>query len=161
MIFLIVLILATILCSFLGYREHCDVFFSGLTGAFFGAILGLIIVCFATLMPGEKIYVLDSTQNIVAMTDGSNASGSFYLFGGTVKDKIVYHYAYEGEMGIRIKSLYADDCTIAYTDGQPKIEKYSVCYKNPVHRFLAASYIRYKFLVPKGTVTTEYEVDLK
>ena len=95
------------------------------------------------------------------MTDGSNASGSFYIFGGTIKDEFVYRYAYEDEMGIRTKSLDADSCVIAYTDEQPKIEKYLICYKNPVHKLFAPPRTSYKLLVPKGTVTTEFKVDLK
>ena len=161
MIFLIILILAIVLGGFLGYRDDIDIVYGGLIGALFGALLGALVGYIVSVMPGEKIYILESAQNIVAMADGSSISGSFYLFGGTVKDEFVYRYAYEDELGIRIESIDADDCVITYTDGQPKIEKYLVRYKNPVHRFLAASDTSCRISVPKGTVTTEYVVDLK
>ena len=161
MIFSIVLILAAILGGILGDYK-CNNASLGITlGVAFSVIICFITCIFALSIPEEKIYVLESTQNIVAITDGSNASDSFYIFGRTIKDKFVYRYAYKDEMGIRIKTLDAADCVIAYTDGQPQIEKYSVYYKHPVHRALTHPCIIYKILVPKGTVTTKYEVDLK
>ena len=161
MIFLIILILVVILGSLLGNYKYNDASLGAVFGVTFSVIYFLIIGIFAFSIPEEKIYVLDSTQNIVAMPNNSNVSGSFYVFGETINDKFIYHYAYEDEMGICVKSLDADNCVIAYTDEQPKIEKYSICYKNPIHKSLVPPRTSYRLLVPKGTVTTEYEVDLK
>ncbi len=161
MIFFIILVLAIVFGCFLNYREDDGIVFGGLFGAGIGILFGIVLLLIVSSLPGEKVYELDSAQNIVAMADGSNTSGSFYLFGGTVKDKFIYRYAYEDEMGIRVKDIDADNCVIAYTDGQPQIERYYVYYKNPIHRFLACPDTSYRFLVPEGTVTTEYVVDLK
>ena len=161
MIFFIILVLAIVLGCILSYSDYGDVVFGALFGAGVGILFGVVALLIVSSLPGEKVYELDSAQNIVAMVDGQNTSGSFYLFGGTVKDEFVYRYAYEDEMGIRVKDLDADDCVITYTDEQPQIEKYYVYYKNPVHRFLACPDTSYRFLVPEGTVTTEYVVDLK
>ena len=72
-----------------------------------------------------------------------------------------YRYVFEDEVGLRIGEVPSDNSVIIYDDESPRMERYDVYFKDPVHRFFALHETEYRFYVPEGTVATEYSVDLK
>ena len=58
------------------------------------------------------------------LKDNQNISGSFYITGGRVDEKLYYYYFIETESGIRQEKIDADKVYIKYTNDDPHIERY-------------------------------------
>lgn len=126
----------------------------------------LVIVAFISdIAVSEDMLVMAEPEQtkIVALKDNFNKDGSFFLGCGSVDDKLYYYYAEETEHGYSVNKMSADSCYIAYTDGEPYIERQSAGgFKNGWNYILLVpTFSRTTIYVPPGTIDTSYDIDLE
>ena len=111
----------------------------------------------------ELEYKVVSDKKTVALKDNQNISGSFYITGGRVDEKLYYYYFIETESGIRQEKIDADKVYIKYTNDDPHIERYESFFKNDNLYLWGIPIDNYKYIIycPKGTVKNEFEIDLE
>ncbi|MFW6015472.1 MAG: hypothetical protein ACOCRK_03480 [bacterium] len=84
---------------------------------------------------------------------------------GSFESELRYYYRVKTEYGFADKALPSDcsDIYINETDGQPRLIKYKKQYKDKSIDFWAGVLddCWYSFEVPAGTVTKQYNLDIK
>ena len=108
----------------------------------------------------DYVFELEETTEISALKDSQDAEGHFYLLGGYTGEELYYYYAKDTEMGVFVDKIRADDCLIRFTDGQPRIEKYSCTFKDRRKNLYAMPMYGLDTVVyiPEGSMTTEFAV---
>lgn len=135
-----------------------------------GVIVGLLAFVLVGTVLGSVLptkWVRVSSTPIVAMQDGAGVRGSFFLFGGTVKDTFSYRYLklradggeQYGETDAKHSVVFQED----RTDGV--VETWKRVPQDPYGGwgFSGMRSAEYRYRVPKGTVAVEgnYKVDLQ
>lgn len=129
---------------------------------FLGATVGyaaLLVFGFLGALVVHPTFHEDCT-NLVAMSDGSSTSGSFFLGSGTIKNDQVYSYYYKDGAGFKRDYQYADRSTIYYTEGAPRI-----CALDSDHSIWTYPIIPeyttdgYNFYVPAGSIKQDFTLN--
>lgn len=142
--------------------------FSKIFGGVCGFVVGLVIYGILGSIIGGGLQTVENinTQNIVALNDSSKIEGQRYLFSGYINESLVYRYIIETEKGKHIEECKADNGYIKEENiNNPYVEIHTYTFKHD-WCYLFAININYVenysvFHVPGGTVTNEYNVDLK
>lgn len=142
--------------------------YSKIFGGFCGFIVGLVVYgIFGSIIGGSLPTVENiNTQNIVALNDSSKMEGQRYLFSGYINESLVYRYVIETENGKHVEECKADNGYIKEeTINNPYVEIHTYTFKRGWCYWFAININCVKnystFYVPSGTVTNEYNVDLK
>lgn len=111
-------------------------------------------------------YKKESSIEIAAFEDNITSEGSFYLGSGSVEGVMKYFYMIEREGGLQTESIPSDNTIIYDKDEKlkkPRIDVYEGTYNKmgSVGKMLNITKTKYKVYVPKGSVKTNYNVDLK
>lgn len=127
-----------------------------------GSMLFFVILSFAFETEPTKLEEI----SIYALKDNNSVQGEFFLATGYVDEKMYYFYTTKDEEGfLQINKVSVDDGKIKETDiSEPKVIVYGERYKSKFARFMFGEFNNekvYKFIVPKNTVTTEFNVDLE
>ncbi len=73
---------------------------------------------------------IEETVEIIAMHDGSSASGNMgggiFCVSGTIDEKPVYKVLVETDKGLQTKTYKADETYVQFTDEAPRVEKHRV-----------------------------------
>lgn len=166
MIWFLLLVVATIAAIVFGFIEGWGVgekiFFSvacGIGAFLVGGLifLGANIVCF---QPVEKAE-LTEVKEIYALADNSYLSGHGNFIYVKVSEEDKYSYMVVNEDGSYSKeTIQSTDVRIKEVDGvTPILETYTYESKNEFWSVYSEDY--YYFVVPKGTVTHDFSVDLE
>ena len=128
-----------------------------------GLMIGvlLIILPFDYFLPKTEKYV--ESIEITALRDNSDMEGSFYLASAYVDEEQYYYYMTNTNKGKKMDKVSAEDSYINETDETPKVDVYDLEYNfiGKVLMFFGSSGHEYIINVPKDTVTTDFNVDMK
>lgn len=134
-------------------------FLMGVVGFLVGCILFAIMnsLCF---QPVEKAEVVE-VKEVYALKDNSYISGHGGLFYVTIEEEDKYTYMVANEDGSFSKeSITSEDVRIKEVDNEtPSLKTYAYKSKNDLWSIWDERY--YCFVVPTGTVTNIYSVDLE
>jgi hypothetical protein len=124
--------------------------------ALIGNMLGSFLV--------KTVYVQHGSQSIVAMSDGTSSSGSFFLGSGYLNGHQVYNfYTRDDRGGMQLNSTYASDGTIY--ENPSVFPHVAYWYKESSNKWLSLSPQGTQrlevFTVPPGSVKTNFTLDTK
>lgn len=139
-------------------------------GALVGFVLSIAVFvggCFiAADQPVTEQVV--SSYDLIALNDGADVSvsGLFFLGSGSISssEDLEYTFIYKTEKGMtvgerRAKSVYIDYISL---DETPRLVTYSNRYVSPFWDWLLGDWNQWEvFYIPKGSITTEFSIDLK
>jgi hypothetical protein len=107
-------------------------------------------------------YKIKEMVKIVAISDGSNSSGQFFLGSGSIKTTQYYFFYKLNEDGSYSQDkLPVEDCKI-FEDStvQPCIVKYCLTPKTQTWILWASPIPKYKIYVPNKTIMIDFKLDL-
>lgn len=126
-------------------------------------LIMIVVMIVPSVLP--TIEVLVQTQNILALNDSTNIKGNYFLFSGYVDEELTYRYVVDTDKGKHVESCDADNTYIKEnTDGKHCIEHYKSEFKYQWMRtwFICLDISSYDIIyVPKGSITTKYNIDLE
>ena len=134
--------------------------FSGL-GATIAGLVGLFITS------DEREWVHVSSERLVALRDGDQIEGSFFLATGGIDGVMYAHYFKEtGNGGYAYGKERLDSVTIYEDSLGPSKEVNKSCHKGTANKWLAFPDSNcdtgvIEFHVPKGTVDRSYDLDMQ
>ena len=149
--------------------EGVDYFLSLMVGLLVGLVtsLVLLVATFTIDENSNKEPIVTDIKTIYAINDNTSTEGKSFLFSGYVKEELVYRMFVEENGGKKAIEIKPDNTTI-YEDSENNnsfIETYQHRYTNGFITWLLGEYalgdITYKIHIPKGSITTEYNIDLK
>lgn len=166
MIWFLLWIIITIVAIVYGFINGWDIgekIFLGITYGIIGSLFGLLIFYIgsvACFQPVEKAKLTD-TKEIYALADNSYLSGHGGFIYVTVTEEDKYSYMIVNEDGSYSKeSVESENVRIKEIDDEtPVLQEYTYESKNKFWSAWTEEY--YVFVVPKGTVTHEFNVDLE
>ena len=144
----------------------CYLFGVSLVAFLIGILLTLIGCVFADCSPSEP-YGEPETIELMALKDGDEIFGSFFLGSGMVEEDQYYYYLIETPKGIQQqKTLVDENVFLHYIENgeTPRLEKQTMRTSNKFLLFWtcgADTYTESHFYIPKGSLTTEFEIDLE
>lgn len=141
------------------------------------SFIGLICVAFlifvdcffafaiSNLVPTDEQNIqLSETEKITALKDNISSEGHFFLASATIKDKPYYYYVVQTDRGLKQKKINAEQTYIHYTKEDFRVETYEgVSFKHWYTYIWASNPMAeyYDIYIPKGSVTTEFNIDLE
>ena len=166
MIFILLLIIFSIIFSTV--RDE---------GIGLGIIGGIMVSLFLSMLMivtvdriSDKYYIFEGEENITCLNDTTKIQGGYFLFSTNIDQKDVYKmYVTKKDNSKKLLTIKEKDCIGIYEeDTTPRIEKYQEDYKNPIVKFMFGMPLSrfygveyYKIYIPKNSITTEYNIDLK
>lgn len=168
MIWFIIGLIITIVCTVIAFSEGG---FKGCVGVFFMtglmffmlslllcAFIGVIMECWTT--PKETVV---NSIDLIALQDNSSAYGSFFLGCGTVEEEQYYYYIVQEKLGMKEEKVEADNAYIQYSKDAPHIDVINRTFSKEWYNWFAFPTWDncYIFYIPEGSVTTQFNVDLK
>lgn len=173
--------IATIVCVFVGgfflYRKNkgedkvLRVLLAAI-GMSAGMIVALLItgISFAVLPKTTVHFEFEKTE-LVALSSSSDLQGSFFLASGSVGSEQYYKFYYKtadggkkfGKIQAESATVYEEDRKDAYMAKAGEESQHSNwAYVWLIPKFMGKdTHWKYTIHVPKGTIKTEYSLDLK
>lgn len=167
MVLLIILTIASIAVPIIiGVQEQDGVigFLSWIIGACFWALAFVIIAVISCCLPNSvQNLELKQIEQITALKDNAGVSGRYYLGSGYSKSEPYYFYVSKTSQGYIQKSIKAEEAYIVYTSEDYRVEEYNAAsFKNWYTWIYAVPAARqYKIYLPKGSIKTDYVIDLE
>jgi len=161
-IFGIIGLIIAIVSIFDGFDYIEDIityFFTGILGAIFGGLIGLVI---AFALPA-KTEIVKTTYNLEALQDNNSVTGSFFLGSGQIEGKMKYVFYYERDGFYKLEQADYEEVKVKYSNEKPKAERFN--RKNVKDAFInnfaidCNCYQEYIIYVPKGTIKQNYTLD--
>ena len=161
-IFGIIGLIIAIVSIFDGFDYIEDIityFFTGILGAIFGGLIGLVI---ANALPA-KTEIVKTTYNLEALQDNNSVTGSFFLGSGQIEGKMKYVFYYERDGFYKLEQADYEEVKVKYSNEKPKAERFN--RKNVKDAFInnfaidCNCYQEYIIYVPKGTIKQNYSLD--
>ena len=135
----------------------------GIVVSFCISLFGIMIAECSSQVPLDEPPV---ETELIALKDGNEVSGSFFLGTGAIDGNLYYHYLEETSKGIQSKKLAADNSvylhyTAEYTP--PTLKTVKTRPANDFVYFLGSwrTNEEYHFYVPHSAVTNEVMIDLE
>ena len=130
---------------------------------FVGLLVGASIALLFGVGAQTEERVVQSSE-IVAIADGSGVSGSFFLGSGTVNDVQYYFYYQKEGDGFVQRKVDVSRAVVYEVDKDIVVPNVSLIKDTPVKKnrwVLAGGPSTYKIYVPKGSITTAFNLDLQ
>lgn len=139
------------------------VLLTGIAISFFISVFGILVAECSPHVPLDEPPV---ETELIALKDGHEVSGTFFLGTGTIDGNLYYHYLEETSKGIQSKKLAAgDNVYLHYTTGNtpPILKTIKTRPENDFAYFFGswATSEEYHFYVPHSAVTNEIMIDLE
>lgn len=139
------------------------VFLTGIAITCVFAVIGVGVADCSSQVPLDEPPV---ETELIALKDGTAASGSFFLGTGSIDGKLYYYYLEETPKGIQSKKLAADDNVyLHYTEENtpPILKMVKTRPESDFIYFLGSwsTLLEYHFYVPHSAVTNEVMIDLE
>lgn len=124
-----------------------------------GIITAIGLILDIASFKSEYKHELDATERIVALNDGNSVEGRFYIRIGYLESNLYYNYMVDLSNGGYIANkVPARETTIFETDGKYRIEWW---VKKKGYLFAVQEEKYWKAYIPKNSIVSEYEIDLK
>lgn len=138
------------------------------------SFLACVVVLIISVVYTSNISLVptvESSQELVNLKDNRDTKGNFFLGCGEIDTKQYYYFYYKTESGFKADKVSTDSCEIIYTDDTPHIdtislqpvkEEYNLLTIEPLlglKTLLSPS--QYKLYIPKGSITTDFAVDME
>lgn len=165
--FMFVFIAILIPITWYGYNEEMAWFFSfvGIIVGILGAIAVTSMVSYIVTNDNNTVYVKTSETQIIALQDNSSVSGSFFLGSGSIKGVMKYTYLTNTEDGIKMNQVNSESSYILEENASnPRIIVSTPEFTNKSLWWWATSPwrgVKTQIYIPKGSVKTNYNVDLE
>lgn len=133
----------------------------------FGVIIGGSVGILVALAIPSKMKTVKIETKIVCLQDNNSTKGNFFLGSGNIDGIMKYSYYVEtSDGGFKLKQTESELSTIKYSTEEPKIIEYKSTMVDPKNAFinyfaLDNNHSVYEFLIPIGTIKTEYNLDAK
>ncbi len=161
--------LSLLIGAFLGLKEGNRV--STFLGAIFGILIGVLVSLFFAIVLQRvcpKAWIDAGTQKIVAMRDGSQTEGSFFLWGGQLEG-VDYFFCYgKTDNGGLVRVKFGANNTVVYEDASSpddcRVETVKLVPKDGWREFVLPfdpPILSYAIHVPSGTVVRQFTADLR
>lgn len=179
----IVLSIVCIIISFLCYKDGKDMAGSehfGIGWLIFSIIIFPIGIYMLSWLIGlgvgsviateaNKVEVYKYTTSIYCLNDDSKIEGRTYLYGGYVNQNMVYRTMYIDEHGGKKMWEINVNKASVFEDGKKEVVVFGEKYENPKVDYWLKGFddssmkndTRYEIHVPKGSVVSEFNIDLK
>ena len=167
MIWLIIAILLTIIMTVkhfrdLGFFDAICIFLLYTLSSFI--VAGLLNVGIGAIFSAyvTPVETYEST-NLVALQDGDSLNGSFFLGSGGVNETRYYYYITKENLGLKENKVETDKSYIQYTNDTPSIKTITKNYPNILYSLVAFPMWNNTYIIsiPEGSVTTDFNIDLK
>lgn len=144
-----------------------------ITGVFAYSLIVFVLVFFITALTyNDKFthYEQQGQWNIYAFSDNTVMSGRVYLMSARFEEELCYYYVANSAYGQKVYKVSSSDTYLNYVSENETcyMEKYERVYNDTfwnrllIPRFFnfedSSYYIAY---IPEGSVSTEFQVDLK
>lgn len=140
----------------------------GFWGGVLGCIIGVSIWAFIGGIIGLMLPVVDvvQEQKIFALSDSSSIQGARYVFSGYMNERLVYRYVTDTEKGKHIEEVSGWKVYINEGDYLPMVKIHTTQFKRTwfywfAHDIFHSDEDYVEFFVPKNTIISEYNIDLK
>lgn len=150
-----------------GDFDWLDVLVSVLFGFAVTGLLFLITLPLVSVLTNnlEYEYVQVSEEAVFGVNMASNTSGSFALGSGTIDSKPYYYFFKKSGDGLQLSRANSFDTQLLEGDGIPRLTRYELRYKSRLAHWLLwvnfwGGHIKYTLHVPRGTIITDYNIDL-
>lgn len=166
--FLIVFLISTFIFCILFELDEFGVFFALIITVFLGSLWSFD---FTSKHVDTEEYVVSEIY-LQSFTDSTNLIGQKFLMSGYIDEKLKLRYVVSTQYGKQIEELDINNYT--YIKETSEIEAKKITYGKRVideshwydwiiyTKFLVEDdCTRIEFVVPKGTITNEYNIDLK
>ena len=144
----------------------CLILLCILSGIICGIIYGVSIPIID--FNADKYESIKYKQEIYALQDNNETQGQFFLGSGYINNKLQYSIVIEDEHGGKTIQQLSTDTTSLFEDGETCIIAYQNKYTNPLVIKLLGTDLatkgnvtRYEIHIPKGSIATQYNIDLK
>lgn len=166
--FLIVFIVCVFIFCILLKMEGLGLFWSILLAAFVGSMWSFTLT---SKHVNTEEYIV-SEINLQAFTDSTSMSGRKYLMSGYIDEQLKLRYIISTQYGKQIEEMDINNYTYIQDTNQEEAKKitYGVRVNDKSHWYdwiiytktlVEDSCTKIEFIVPEGTVSNEYNVDLK
>lgn len=148
-------------------------FFETIVGHVLGDIgkllVGFAAGCIVLLISSGIIYAstfdyttAESEQAIYALSDNTEASGSFFLGSGYVGSDLSYFYVIETDKGKHVESVTREHAFVNYGE-TPSVEQIEYDFSERAMYAIGVpmKHADYVFTVPEGTITNSFQIDLR
>lgn len=150
------------LITWFDWEDFGMAFFNGLLGLCIGFLLWFLVGgLIGARLPMAEIV---EEQEICALNDSTSIDGANYLFSGYIDEDLVCRYVINTERGKHIKEVDADNVYIKEGDYTPTVKFHKFEFEKKWYYWFAHDgFTEYyvEFFVPKNTITSEYNIDLK
>lgn len=102
--------------------------------------------------------------DLLALSNGSQVEGHFFLGSGTINERSVYTYLRQtSDGGAYLGSVPANQSLVYETDGNPRIEVIEDC--SDINSWFSCAdneiFPRYRIYIPDGSIWYGYDVDVR
>lgn len=169
----VVWILCIFICikSMIGWTIGRPNFWQYILATIRGLIMGclinfisMLLMFFMINIHASKKEVIDTTIFIKAIKDNQSSNGNFFLGSGNINGEIYYYYMTCKDDNTQIKKIKNnDDVYIIETNSEkPKIVFYKKEFVNPHFKDIMPFYNeKIKIYIPKGSLKTNYNIDME
>ena len=138
----------------------------GVLSSILGLMLGFIVWLFVGGIIGCFLPTVEVVEEheLCALSDSSSVEGVNYLFSGYIDEKLVCRYVIDTEKGKHIEEEKTDNVYIKEGDYTPTVKFHKFEFEKKWYYWFAHDgFTEYyvEFFVPKNTITSEYNIDLK
>lgn len=165
--YIVIIVLAGLIGATITYSYSQDIV-EGILGFFAGILIGMLITLFTFVVisaNATEVPVQSSSQPLYALQDGSSTSGAFFLGNGIVSGDMRYTYLIQTVNGMSMETADVSHAYIKEDDkGKPRVIINTTKFKSDFLNNWFPDMLpteTYTFIIPKGSIKYQYNVDLK
>lgn len=154
-------IIAVLIAGYFTFRRNGD-FTQGFGSLFVSLMVLGCIYPFVLVSTGHSVR--SEPQVLSAFKDSTEVAGSFFLGSGTIDGDPVYKYVVKNEQTgeVQIKTIDESSVRLFETDEAPRVVTTYTQANSPWIILGSFTYnTEYEIYIPKGSVISEFEVDLE
>lgn len=166
--FLLVFLINVFIFCIIFKLNELGIFFALIFTAFFG---GFWSFSFTSKHVNTEEYIV-SEINLQSFTDSTSSTGQKFLFSSYIDEKLKLRYVTSSQYGKQIEESDINNYTYIKETSEKDAKKitYGVRVSDKSHWydwiiytkfFVEDECTRIEFIVPRGTITNEYNIDLK
>jgi len=126
-------------------------------------VISIVLLGIGLYKSDKAIWALDkepyATENIIALSDNNLTHGRLYLRKGYLNESLYYQYMVDlGDGGMINNKVAAQSATVYYDNDTSRVEWY---HREKHWLWFKYKSVCHKIYIPKGSVSEEFNIDLK